>query len=253
MKSYYFKSIIVLAVLLISSCTMPQPVMDAQFTEQAEFMEVTNRQGWRIRQKMGMGPYQTSRVKRGWTKSYNIPFFVNFSGSSEKLSFTLYDDPYNPHQAEVYCIGKIRQQDISWFNTYFGVILKYDHTFSGSIVLNEEVHWDFFVNEPLPNFFRRDEVSFGRLKSANKMYTIEGINRATNGKREFWYQDGMIGYAVYDGNRKVAVFSPLNRGKAWMARDISDEERIVIAALGSALMLRSDLRQSHDEIQTRNR
>lgn len=237
------------AALLIfsSACTLPQPVMDAQFKEQAEYMQVSNRQGWRINQKLGIGPYKTSKVKRGWTRSYNIPFFVNFSGSSEKLSFTLYDDPYNPHEAEVFCVGKLTQQDISWINRYFDILLKYDHTFTGTIVLNNEIHWDFIVNEPINDFIRR-EVSFGRLKSADKMYRIEGINRATNGKREFWMGQ-MLGYAVYDGERKVAVFSVINKGEAWLAKDITDEEKIVIAALGSALMLRTDLQESHDQIR----
>src|SRR5690606_5244677 len=68
MKSTFFIS---LAFACVLSCSPIQPALSLQDTGKLESHRVKGRQGLLINQKLSFGEYQTSRVKRSWTKGGN--------------------------------------------------------------------------------------------------------------------------------------------------------------------------------------
>jgi hypothetical protein len=64
----------------------PEVALDPSLTEPA--MRVKGRNGFLIGQVIQYGEYRTEPVRRGWTQSYDVPFFVRFQGAKEKLSYT---------------------------------------------------------------------------------------------------------------------------------------------------------------------
>ncbi|MDX1556812.1 MAG: hypothetical protein R3212_12350, partial [Xanthomonadales bacterium] len=80
---------LVACLALVSSSlvawTVPEMKLDAQLSG-IEPMNVKGRQGWQIKQVIRFGEFSAGPVKRGWTKGYDWPFVVRFTGAKEKLS-----------------------------------------------------------------------------------------------------------------------------------------------------------------------
>src|SRR5688572_21903067 len=53
-------------MLAFSSCTAVKLSVPEQFSSQATKMNVKGLQGWQINQQLSFGPFQTSKIKRGW-------------------------------------------------------------------------------------------------------------------------------------------------------------------------------------------
>lgn len=46
-----------------------------------------------------------------------------------------------------------------------------------------------------------------------------------------------IGYEIVDGDRALAAVETINRGRVWIAHEVSEEERARIASVATALLL----------------
>ncbi|MBU1821155.1 MAG: hypothetical protein KKG00_06550, partial [Bacteroidetes bacterium] len=120
------------------------PVKD-EFKTQATAYSVKGRQGFQIGQVLTFGEYQTSKVNRGWTRSYSIPFVVNFSGAREKISF----QQFGPagRTAHVAVVSRFRETELSPLRDYFSISIKNRNVFAGGIELDgSKENWEFVVN-----------------------------------------------------------------------------------------------------------
>ncbi|HEY1021194.1 MAG TPA: hypothetical protein VGE06_02720, partial [Flavisolibacter sp.] len=53
-------------LFLVASCTTVKLSVPSQFSSQATPMPVKGLNGWMIAQRLQFGPYQTSKIARGW-------------------------------------------------------------------------------------------------------------------------------------------------------------------------------------------
>jgi hypothetical protein len=67
-------SVAVLVGFLLFSCTAAKLSVPTQFSQQATKMPVSGLNGWMISQKLNFGPYQTSKVKRGWDFTASVQY-----------------------------------------------------------------------------------------------------------------------------------------------------------------------------------
>ena len=135
MKNIILYRISAYSVLLFSACTTPQILVDESLREEGTVYEVDGRNGWLVNQHLCFGEFQTGKVNRGWTKGYDFPFIIRFTGAKEKLSYFLKDGAGN--EAEIFCLGKLREQDLMLFHEYFDINLKVEDAFTGSVALDE--------------------------------------------------------------------------------------------------------------------
>jgi hypothetical protein len=227
-------------ILLVSmSCKTPDPVLDPSF--RGISMQVKGRQGWMIGQVLSYGPYATDKVKRGWLKQYDIPFFIRFSGAREKIHFT----QFGPHNqaVQVSCLSKIKREEIEIVRDFFSIPLKYENYFAGNIYPdNGTEHWDFVIYEPDGDFASLQE-SGGIVRSKNRTIEIRPL-RSLQGQSGRLSQLQVYGFQFYLSGKPLAAVSTINKGKVWIDSRTDEDLKVIISAVASAILLRTDLDNS---------
>lgn len=219
---------------LLGACKDYNIKIDQDMRTEAQMMPVKGRQGLRINQKVSFGEFHTSRVRRGWTAKYNIPFLLRFQGAQEKLSFSQFDAQGN--EAMVSAIGKFRSTELSILGGYFGIPLEYKNYFAGNIYLPKtEQMFDFVVYNPEANFKLLPTSGF--LKNAGLNVAIEGVTQLDD--RKVWNIDN-LGFEYKVDGRSVGAVQIFKNGKVWLRKGLPEEEKLVLAALSTALMIRNN-------------
>ena len=222
------------ASLLLNACKDYQIALQPDLRENAQLMTVKGRQGNMLNQKVSFGEFYTDKVKRGWTVRYDIPFIVRFEGAQEKLSFTQFDGAGN--KAVVSAIGKFRSTEMNWLGSWFNVPLNYKHYFAGSIYLpHRERSYDFVVYNPESNFFLLPTK--GHVQSGDLRIDVSGVTKLQDQKV---LNIDNLGFEYFKGSQAVGASQIFNNGKVWMRNGLDTDERLVLAALSTALMIRNN-------------
>lgn len=224
----------VFLLVLLGACADYNIKIDQDMRAEAQMMPVKGRQGLRINQKVSFGTFYTNRVRRGWTSKYNIPFVLRFQGAQEKLSFSQFDAQGN--EAIVSAIGKFRSTELPLLGGYFGIPIEYKNYFAGNIYLPKtEQMFDFVVYNPEANF--RLLPTSGLLKSQGFEVEVVGVTQLDD--RKVWNIDN-LGFEYKAEGRSVGAVQIFNNGKVWIRNGLPEEQRLVLAALSTALMIRNN-------------
>lgn len=224
----------VFLMVLLGACADYNIKIDQDMRAEAQMMPVKGRQGLRINQKVSFGEFYTSRVRRGWTTKYNIPFILRFQGAEEKLSFSQFDAQGN--EAIVSAIGKFRSTELPFLGGYFGIPLNYKNYFAGNIYLPKtEQTFDFVVYNPEVNFKLLPTAGF--LKSPEFEVEVQGVTQLDD--RKVWNIDN-LGFEYRAEGRSVGAVQIFNNGKVWIRKGLPEEQKLVLAALSTALMIRNN-------------
>lgn len=230
--------IISLSVLFVLvACSTPQMAVSDQLESNATPYAVQGRQGWLINQHLSFGPYQSGKVKRSWTKAYSIPFILRFSGAKERLQFEISGE--GSRTAEVFCLGKLRETDLIWFDEYFEVNLKTKDFFSGTVVLNENESYTFLVENLNQNNHFREAA--GYVQGPGMRLTIRPVSRLAGDKA--WLGEQVPGFEFVHEEKVIGAVETLNNGRVWIRDNISPDQQLLSAALAAALLLRSELEE----------
>lgn len=224
-----------IAALAAAACSTPHIAIDRQLQTHTQELPVKGRQGWQINQVLTLGDYRTGKVERGWTKSYDIPFVVRFSGASERLGFDLFDPAGG--RTHVLVVGKLREQDMPLFRDLFRVNLNSRDLFTGTVVVQEQDGFDFYIaNLNQNNWFR--EAS-GVIRGRDVAVDIRPVQRLDSGKKMLSQQAPGFEF-VMDG-KVVGAVETLNEGRVWLRNDLSADVKTIITGVSAALLLRTDL------------
>jgi hypothetical protein len=226
---------------LLTSCTVPYMQVDPQLTAQARALPVSGRQGWLVNQQLGFGEFSSGPVKRSWTKGYNIPFIVRFSGAKEKIGFPVSSAAGDT--AEFFCLGKLREYDLPLFNKALEVNLKTTGVFTCSIALGEQSYE--FYSENLNQNPRFSEIT-GRLQTPGPDITIHPVGSLEGGQAS--WSTTALGYELKQDGRTVAAVETLNEGRVWISPELPSDQQLIIAGVASALLLRSSLAEHNDDL-----
>lgn len=236
------KSILILVfAFVLSACSTPQMAVSEQLQSQASAYEVKGRQGWLLKQQLSFGPYRTGTVKRGWTKGYDIPFILRFSGAGERLQFEI--SGQTGATAEVFCLGKLAETDLTWFSEYFDINLRAKDVFSGAIVLDERRNFTFVVeNLNQNNHFREAR---GYLYGSDTRMQIQPVMKLQGDKA--WLGRQAPGFEFIVEDRVIGAVETLNQGQVWINNRLQTDQQLLAAALSAALLLRSELEEAAEQ------
>jgi len=233
------KQPIIIALLALTSlfaCRTAEISVDPALNAAA--MPVKGRNGLQIGQVIRYGEYTTDKVRRGWTRGYDVPFLIRFQSAQEKLSFTQFG-PHHTH-AEVACVSKFKNTEITLVRDFFGIPIDYRNFFAGNIALQDgRTNWEFIIHNPNGDFLRR-KASAGFAQNGTQRIEIEAI-RGLDGQPEWMKELAVFGHEFSIDGKVVGAVSTINRGKVWISDNLEAETRTVIAAIATGLLLRTDV------------
>lgn len=225
-----------LVLTSLFACRTAEIAIDPALT--ADAMTVKGRNGLQIGQVIRYGEYSTDKVRRGWTKGYDVPFILRFRGAKEKLSFTQFGP--GGTQAEVACISKFKSTEIQLVYDFFNVPVDYQNFFAGNITLRAgRANWDFILHNPNGDFMR-EYASAGFVRNGAQRIDIEAI-RGLKGQPDWMKQLAVYGHEFRIDGKIVGAVSVMNKGKVWIDPQLDAETRTVIAAVATGLLLRTDV------------
>lgn len=228
-----------LALLIFSSCKLPDMVLQDSFKSSATEYLVKGRTGWTKKKPMTFGPYLATSVKRGWTSTYNIPFVVKFQGSKHKISFDM--SKGDAYQATTYALSKIKSRELPILDDLMRISLKYESYFAGAIQLSQNEIYHFVIPLPFENTFDGKET--GILELENETFEIFKI-RQLEGQMKFKYNE-LSGFEIRKDGVSVAAVQKVNKDKIWISGTVTEKEQFLLANLCGAILLMKNL---EDEI-----
>lgn len=229
--------IIALFIIALFGCKTPQMVVSPTLNNDSETLSVKGRQGFQIGRSLTFGEYGTSKVKQGWVKGYDIPFFVRFQGMKEKLSFQQFNE--SGQIAEVYSVAKFRSAELSFVKDYFDIILKEKNHFAGTVILNggQDV-WEFLLYNPDGDLLKGAKAGF--IQKNQEIIEVKGVTQLENGNN---FSANFLGYEFNHKGNAIGAVETVNNGKVWFKNDLPDDLKLVLASLSSSLLLRTNLEE----------
>lgn len=236
MKKCSFQLLPAIAVaLLLTACHPARLVIDPALTDTAVVLPVKGRNGFQIGQKLSFGDYATGKVRRGWTKGYDIPFRVRFQGAKEKLSYDL-NSP-DGLAADVSCISKFQSIELPLIRDYFAIPLKVENFFAGNILLDDgRTNWDFIVYNPEGGFLTGGET-VGYAQNGRRRIEVVPI-RQLEGQPKWLDPLSVYGFEFKWGGKSIGAVSLIDKGEVRLQEGLEPELRMVTAALATGLLLR---------------
>ncbi|MCF0061152.1 hypothetical protein MUK70_18090 [Dyadobacter chenwenxiniae] len=225
------------------SCRTAELAVDNDLKNESEIYSVKGRQGSQIGQVISFGNFKTSKVQRGWTSGYSIPFIVKFNGAKEKLSFQQLD--LNGKTADVTLVSRFRETEYQPLQDHFSVSLKYKNYFAGAIKpLDSDEAWEFVVHnvDGSSRSLNKNRTA-GFVRSRHTRIDIAGI-RELEGSSSFLTQNDVYGYEFQLEGKIIGAVSTINNGKVWLKKGLSDEIKLILASVSSGLMLRSPVEEN---------
>lgn len=227
-----------LLLVVLAGCKTAQMAVAPTLKNDSEPLSVKGRQGFQIGRQLSFGEYATGKVKQGWVKGYDIPFFVRFQGMKERLSFQQYNAA--GQMAEVYAVGKFRSTELPFLKDYFNLILKEKNHFAGTVILNEGMDvWEFLLYHPDGEFLKGAKAGF--VQNKNEVIEVKGVTQLENGvnlSSKFW------GYEFIHLGKTIGAVETINNGKVWFKNDLTGDLKLVLAGVSSSLLLRTNLEET---------
>ncbi|MCC7506825.1 MAG: hypothetical protein IT259_16085 [Saprospiraceae bacterium] len=228
--------IALLALTSLMACRTAQVAVNPRLDAKA--MTVKGRNGLMIGQVIRYGDYRTEPVRRGWTKGYDIPFFVRFRGAKEKISYVQHGAA--GLQADVFCVSKFKSTEIQWASEFFSIPLDYKNFFAGNINFGEgRPGWDFILHNPNGDFMREQE-SAGFAQNGARRIDITPI-RGLQGQPDWMKSLAVYGHEFHLDGQVIGAVSTVNKGTVWIDESLDAETRTVVAAIATGLLLRTDV------------
>lgn len=232
MKQYLFIALI--TTLGLFACKPAEVTLSPDLNTPA--MSVKGRNGLQIGQVIRYGDYTTGKVRRGWTHGYDLLFVARFQSAKEKISFTQYAP--EGQMAQVVCVSKFKNTELEIVRDFFGIPLDYQNFFAGNISIGI-TNWDFVLHNPNGDFLRQ-KASAGFAKSGSRRIDIQAI-RSLKGQPGWMDQLTVYGHEFVLEGKVVGAVSTVNRGKVWIDESLDAHTRVVVAAIATGLLLRTDV------------
>lgn len=224
---------------VMAAFTVPAMRLDESLSGKPA-LAVEGRQGWQIKQMIRFGEFSAGPVKRGWTRGYDWPFVVRFTGAREKLAFEITDGA--GARLPVLCAGKLSEQDLHRWPRGVDINLRTRDAFSCAVRGVGEGDYEWVVADLNQNR-TSGEVS-GSLIGPDLALSFRPVWHLANGKKT--WDTRPLGIELLSDGHVVAAVETVNEGRVWLGDALSGEQRLVVAAALSALLLRSDLAEHND-------
>lgn len=277
--------ILIAVVALAVSCTPAKVSVPTQFSSAATKMQVKGLQGWQMNQKLSFGPYNTSKIKRGWDFSSSLQwtkfrirpeeavlrvFDINtdnaINSQRNKFQYTIEDGNL---VAEIYATEKFKEKQLVYKsnNPWIGDASKtknYEYAFTAAIVpLTQQDNdpWSLVLinkydiaKDTARRLFDKPYVeeegyaTNGKENITIRPLRIEKITTA-NGKDTKVFGGKMLtGYELQWDGGVVAIIDILDNA-VWIYNDLDARDKLILSSISSAILLKrmQDVEKDRDE------
>jgi hypothetical protein len=261
-------------LFLFASCTTVKLSVPTQFSSQATQMPVKGLNGWMLSQRLQFGPYQTSKIARGWDFRSSVQY-TKFRLSPEEYLLKVFDintDKANHHQrnrfhytitegaleAEIYATEKFSEKQLVYKsnNPYIGNASKtnrYEYSFTAAIVplsATPEEPWSLVLinkydigKDTARGLFDRPYVEEeGYATNGKENITIRPLRldkvTTKSGKETKVFGGKMLsGYEIRWDDGVVGIIDILDN-QIWIVNDLAPKEKLILASVSSAILLK---------------
>jgi hypothetical protein len=256
------KLFLILAILIVAiACSPAKIAVDDAGWQKKEELAVRGRNGFLIKQKLSFGEFQTTSVKRSWTKGSSWGFgtslgedwvddlSIEFVRRKQTIRFSLVDS--EGHESEVTAFTKVRWTDFGVGSVSPGLVNANELSigFNGQNIFavriftsRSDTPWDMFIDNIAAQ--QTPKKYSGLLaKSKSEYYTIVPVYKLINkhGKAVALPFGGSFGFEFKGpGNETVAAVSLIDNGIVYFG-DLNADERFLLANAAASLLLQQQL------------
>lgn len=232
---------IFIVTFLISACKTPSIIVSENLKSNTTVMEAKGRLlGWQLNQVITYGNYTSSKIKKGWTSSYDYEFILRFKGAKQKLNFTQFT-PVN--KAEVFVVGKFKSTELELLNGFLSYPFQYENYFAGTIIPinNENKIWEFIIHDPEGGTIGNFDCGVAKNQSGDEI-TIRGVREIEN--QANWLKLDNFGFEFIKNGQSIGAVSTINNGKIWIKNNLTDDIKLVISCISTSLLVRENLQKN---------
>ncbi len=265
---------ILIAIVLITSCTTAKLPVPEKLADQSTVMPVKGLNGWMLNQQLSFGNYQTSKIKRGWDftgslqytkflmrpeeailKVFNIDTDNKRLKQKNKFQYTIEGENA---VAEVYATEEFTEKQLVYKsnNPWIGSASKtkkYDYAFTAAIVplaVRNTAPWSLVLINTYDINKDANRKIFGRPNIEEEGYATNGTESIAiapmrvdkvagkDGKETKVLGGNLLGgYQLSVDNRPIAMIDILENSIR-ISNDLEPSKRIVVSSIASAILLK---------------
>ena len=268
------KFLIGATIILFASCTTAKVSVPDKFSSQATKMPVKGLNGWMVNQKLSFGPYQTSKVKRGWDfassvsyskfslqpeeallKVFDINTDKNTNTQKNKFQYTLQD---GNNVTEIFATERFQEKQLKYRsnNPWIGSASKtnrYEYAFTASILpLNErnDDPWSLvLVNKydlskdtarglfSPPYVEEEGYATNGNENIAIRPLRIDKVTTKSGKDTKVFGGKLLSGYEISWDGGVVGIIDILDNS-LWLANNLDGKDKLIVSSIASAILLK---------------
>jgi hypothetical protein len=237
-------------------------------------MPVKGLNGWMIAQRLQFGPYQTSKISRGWDFRSSLQY-TKFRMSPEEYILRVFDintDKGSNYQrsrfqytiaeggleAEIYATEKFSEKQLVYKsnNPYIGNASKtnrYEYSFTAAVVplsATAEDPWSLVLinkydigKDTARGLFDRPYVeeegyaTNGKENIAIRPLRLDNVTTKSGKEKKVFGGKMLSGYEIRWDNGVVGIIDILDNN-IWIVNDLEPKEKLVVASISSAILLK---------------
>lgn len=278
--------IIILVIITLTSCTAAKVSVPEKFSSQSTKMPVSGLNGWMINQKLSFGPYQTSKIKRGWDFNSSLQY-TKFSIKPEEMLLRVFEidtDKRNLKQknkfqytledgslaSEIYATEKFSEKQLVYKsnNPYIGNASKtnrYEYAFTAAIMpltLKNNDPWSLVLinkydaaKDTARRLFDRPYVeeegyaTNGKENIAIRPLRLENVTTKSGKQTKVFGGKMLSGYEIQWDGGVVGIIDILDNN-IWVTNDLEPADKLIVSSIASAILLKrmQDVQKDKDEL-----
>lgn len=257
MKAILFFSLV---LLTFSACTPFKLAISDELKSNHDEYTVEGRQGLLLKEKLSFGEYQTTRVKRSWTKGSSSRSGIGWGGTAQyewvniisteyvnkkqTVNFSLSD---GKNSSEVFCVSRFHSKDLQIGRKETSILnigmdiagiggssssFYYVQIFAG----NDETPWQLVLDNQAVQV--KPKKYLGILaKNKTDYYTLVPVTKLEKNGKTGNILGGSVGFEFLNAQgHAVAAVSLIDKGMVFLGKT-SAAERFLLANASTALLL----------------
>ena len=274
MTKFWVQSYIMPMVILSVACTTAKVPVSSEFSSNASRLPVKGLNGWQENQKLEFGSFVTSKIRRGWDFSSSLQYTKfrispeeailrvfdistdKYSGKEKRnLQYSVYD---NELGTDIYATEKFNEKQLVYKsnNPWIGDASKtrqYEYAFTAAIVpvgMEQKETWSLVLinkydikNDTAKKLFDRPYVeeegyaTNGKDNIAIRPLRLDKVSTSSGKEQKVLGGNMLSGYELSRSNEVIAIVDILDNS-IWISNSIQREDKLIVASVGSAMMLR---------------
>jgi hypothetical protein len=253
-----------LLITCLIGCTPFKIAVSDELKSDHDEYTVQGRQGILIKEKLSFGEYNTTKVKRSWTKGSSFRNGIGWGGTAQyewvniisteyinrrqTVNFSMSD---GANSSEVFCVSRFNSKDLqigrretSILNIGMDIAGIGDRSSSlyyvQVFINNDEDPWQLVLDNQAAQAKSKSYIGI-LAKSKKEYYTLIPITKLEKNGKTGSILGGSVGFEFQnEQGTAIAAVSLIDKGMVFLSRT-SKEERFLLANTCAALLLQQNI------------